>query len=314
MEKSKKLISIVTPCYNEEENVGEIYEATKQIMSSLKNYSYEHIFIDNASKDRTVQILRKIASADKNAKVIVNSRDFGQVRSPFYGMLQAKGDAIILMAADFQEPPYLIPELVKRWEQGYKIVKAIKTDSEESRRMFWLRKMFYDLISKLSEVELTKNYTGFGLYDKQIINVMRQIDDPYPYLRGLVSEIGFEYATVKYIQPKRKKGVTKNNFYLIYDIAINGITHHSKVPLRLATLLGFVMSALSLLLSITYLVLKLVFWYSFPMGTAPILIGIFFFSSIQLFFIGVLGEYIGQIYTQVRKRPLVIEKERINFD
>jgi glycosyltransferase involved in cell wall biosynthesis len=314
MEKSKKLISIVTPCYNEEENVGEIYEATKQIMTSLKTYSYEHIFIDNASKDRTVQILRKIASADKNAKIIVNSRDFGQVRSPFYGMLQAKGDAVILMAADFQEPPYLIPELVKRWEQGYKIVKAIKTESEESRRMFWVRKMFYNLISKLSEVELTKNYTGFGLYDKQVMEVMKQIDDPYPYLRGLVSEIGFEYATVKYTQPKRKKGVTKNNFYLLYDIAINGITHHSKVPLRLATALGFVMSALSLLLSVTYLVLKLVFWYSFPMGTAPILIGIFFFSSIQLFFIGVLGEYIGQIYTQVRKRPLVIEKERINFD
>jgi glycosyltransferase involved in cell wall biosynthesis len=314
MDKTRKLISIVTPSYNEESNVVPLYKEIKKIMESMPDYDYEHIFIDNASTDTTAAKLKEIARKDKKCKVIFNSRNFGHIRSPFYGMLQAKGDAVIYIACDFQDPPQLIREFVKKWERGYLVVKAVKQSSDETKSMFFLRKLFYSLINRLSEVELTKNYTGFGLYDKRIMDILRKIDDPYPYFRGMISEIGFEQATVKFIQPTRKRGITKNNFYTLYDMGLLGITSHTKVPLRLATIIGFAMSGLSLIVSLTYLILKLIFWESFPMGIAPLLIGIFFFSSIQLFFIGILGEYIGLIHTQVKKRPLVIEKERINFD
>lgn len=308
-----KFISIVTACYNEEENVENVYNQVKAVFVGLEGYTYEHIFIDNASKDKTVAILKEIAKADPNVKIIVNTRNFGHIRSPFYGLLQASGDAVISLVADLQDPPAMIVDLLKKWEEGYKVVLGIKTQSEESPLMFAIRKIYYQLITKLAEVELIKNSTGFGLYDKRVIEVFREIDDPYPYFRGLISELGFETAKLEYRQPARKRGITKNNFYTLYDMAMLGITNHSKIPLRLAAMLGFAMAAVSLLIAILYFVAKLIFWNSFSLGIAPIVIGLFLFSSVQLFFIGIIGEYISSIYTQVLKRPLVIEKERINF-
>ncbi|WP_261302637.1 glycosyltransferase [Paenibacillus andongensis] len=308
-----KLLSIVTPCYNEEANVEELYRQVKEICSCLMGYTYEHIFIDNASKDETVSILKTLASQDPNVKVIVNSRNFGHIRSPYHALLQARGDAVILMVADLQDPPTMIRDFVQKWEEGYKVVLGVKNESEESRLMFAIRKLYYNFINKVSEIELTKNNTGFGLYDQQVIKVLRQIDDPYPYFRGLISDIGFESYKISYIQPSRKRGITKNNFYTLYDIAMLGITNHSKIPLRLAAMLGFAMSAVSFTVAIVYLLAKLMFWNYFVVGIAPLVIGLFFFSSVQLFFIGIIGEYIGSIHTQVMKRPLVIEKERVNF-
>ncbi|HEY6008351.1 MAG TPA: glycosyltransferase family 2 protein [Geobacteraceae bacterium] len=307
------LISVVTPCYNEEENVAQLYRVIRDIFTSLPGYEYEHIYIDNASRDRTVEILRKIARDDARVKVIVNSRNFGHVRSPVHGLLQTRGDAAILMASDFQDPPELIRDFVAKWEEGYKIVLGVKTQTKETLAMFLIRKLYYEFIGRLSEIELTKNNTGFGLYDRQILDIVRQIDDPYPYFRGLISDIGFESAKVEFVKPARLRGITKNNFYTLYDLAMLGITNHSKVPLRLATMLGFFMSALSLLIAVGYLAAKLLFWSTFSLGLAPLIIGLFLFSSVQLFFIGIIGEYIGSIHTQVLKRPLVIEKERINF-
>ncbi|AIQ55084.1 glycosyltransferase family 2 protein [Paenibacillus sp. FSL R7-0331] len=306
-------ISIVTPCYNEEENVEELYNQVKEVIGGLEGYDYEHIFIDNASKDRTVSILKEISAKDKNVKVIVNSRNFGHIRSPYHGLLQATGDAVILLVADLQDPPGMIRDFVAKWEEGYKIVLGVKSQSHESPVMFAIRRMYYRFINRVSEIELTKNNTGFGLYDQQIIQILREIDDPYPYFRGLISDVGFESYKIEYTQPVRKRGITKNNFYTLYDMAMLGITNHSKIPLRLAAMLGFGMSALSLLVAIVYLLAKLIFWNYFSLGTAPLIIGLFLFSSVQLFFIGILGEYIGSIHTQVLKRPLVVEKERINF-
>jgi len=307
------LISIVTPCYNEEGNVRELYLQVRAVFERLPKYKYEHIFIDNASTDATVAILKDIAREDKNVKIIINSRNFGHIRSPFHGILQANGDAVILLVADLQDPPAMIEDFIKKWEEGFKVVLGVKTQSHESSMMFFIRKLYYDLVGKLSEVKLTKNNTGFGLYDRRVVEVLREVNDPYPYFRGLISEIGFESAKIEYTQPVRKRGITKNNFYTLYDIAMLGITSHSKVPLRIATMLGFVMSALFLLLAVGYFIAKLLFWNSFNMGIAPILIGIFFCSSLQLFFIGIIGEYIGSIHTQVMRRPVVVEKERINF-
>ena len=307
------LLSIVTPCFNEEDNVEELYRQVKSVVESLPGYTYEHIFIDNASKDRTVPILKGLAGKDRNVKIIVNSRNFGHIRSPYHGLLQTSGDAVVLMVADLQDPPELLRNFVKKWEEGYKIVLGVKTKSRETAAMFLVRKAFYHFISNLSDIELTKNNTGFGLYDKRIIEILREINDPYPYFRGLISDIGFESAKVEYTQPARTRGITKNNFYTLYDMAMLGITNHSKVPLRIAAMLGFMMSIISLLIAVGYFVAKLVFWNYFSLGIAPLVIGVFFFSSVQLFFIGIIGEYIGSIHTQVLKRPLVIEKERVNF-
>lgn len=310
----KKLISIVTPCYNEEENVEPLSIAVRDIFRSLPQYDYEHIFIDNCSKDNTASILRKMAGDDRRIKVILNARNFGHIRSPHHALLQTSGDAVISLVADFQDPPGMIPEYLKKWEEGYKIVLGVKSESEESPLMFLIRKAYYYLINNLSEIQLTKNNTGFGLYDRKVIDVIRTIDDPYPYFRGMVSDIGFESFKIFYKQPSRRRGITKNNFYTLYDIAMLGITTHSKIPLRLATMLGFLLALLSFLVAAIYFIYKLVFWDQFAVGTAPVVIGLFFFSSVQLFFIGILGEYIGSIHTQVLKRPLVVEKERINFD
>lgn len=308
-----KFISIVTPCYNEEDNVEAVYNQVKQIFQELEGYTYEHIFIDNASKDKTLELLKGIAKVDKNVKIIVNARNFGHIRSPYHALLQSSGNAVIILAADLQDPPYMIKDFISKWQEGYKVVLGIKTQSEESSLMFAIRKLYYNFISKVSEIELTKNNTGFGLYDRQIVEILREINDPYPYFRGLISDIGFESCKIEYLQPSRKRGITKNNFYTLYDIAMLGITNHSKVPLRLAAMLGFAMSAISFLIALLYLIAKLLFWNYFSLGTAPLVVGLFFFSSVQLFFIGIIGEYIGSIHTQVLKRPLVIEKERVNF-
>ena len=310
----KKLISVVMGCYNEAENVEQVYREIRQVFEGLPQYEYEHIFIDNASDDNTVAILKNLAQQDPHVKIIVNNRNFGHIRSGYYAMFQASGAAIIAMASDLQEPPSLIPAFLEKWEAGYKMVRGVKTQSEESALMFAIRKMYYNLINRLSEVKLTKNSTGFGLYDRCVIEELRKINDPYPYFRGLVSDIGFSSYEIEFVQPSRKRGITKNNFYTLYDMAMLGITNHSKVPLRLATMLGFAMSFASFLIAMGYLVAKLLFWDSFVLGTAPLIIGLFFLGSVQLFFIGIIGEYIGAIHTQVQKRPLVVEKERINFD
>jgi len=307
------LISIVSPCYNEEANVAEVYRLVKEVFAGLPDYKYDHIFIDNASKDRTVPTLREIARKDKNVKIIINTRNFGPVRSPFYGFLQSRGDATIPFSSDLQDPPWLINEFIKKWEEGYKVVLGVKKSSEESTAMFAVRKVYYKLINSIAEIELVKNATGVGLYDKTVIDILKTIADPYPYFRGLISDLGFESAKVYYDQPSRKRGFSKHNFYSLYDIAMLGITNHSKIPLRLATIFGFGISIVSLIVALAYLIAKLVLWNRFTLGTAPIVIGLFFFSSVQLFFIGIIGEYIGSIHTQVLKRPLVIEKERINF-
>ncbi|HZK71107.1 MAG TPA: glycosyltransferase family 2 protein [Clostridia bacterium] len=309
-----KKISIVTPCYNEEDNVYNLYFTVKNIFKSLPQYEYEHIFIDNASEDKTVVILKDISLHDENVKIIVNSRNFGHIRSPYHGLLQATGDAIISMAADFQEPPALIPKFIEKWESGFKLVIAIKIKSKENKLLFLIRKMYYSLIRKISDVQLIDNFTGFGLYDKKIIEVLAGLNENYPYFRGLISEIGFERATIEFVQPRRERGITKNNFYTLYDMAMLGITSFSKVPLRLATMTGFTIAGLSLLVALIYFIMKLTLWQTFSLGLAPIVIGLFFFSSVQLIFIGIIGEYLGTIYTKVTNRPLVIEKERINFD
>ena len=308
----KKLISIITPCYNEEDNIEELCSRIASVMAELP-YEYEHICIDNHSTDSTIKKIKQIAKNDKRLKLIVNARNFGHIRSPYYGLLQSSGDATILIASDLQDPPEMIPEFIKKWELGFKTVLAIKPESNESLIMFKIRKAYYRLISKISEVQLVQNATGAGLFDKAVINILKDIQDPYPYFRGLLCEIGFPIATVPFKQPRRLRGVTKNNFYTLYDIAMLGITNHSKIPLRLMAMGGFALSFLSLIVALIFLIAKLLYWDSFQLGTAPIIIGIFFFGAIQAFFIGILGEYIGSIHTQVRKMPLVTELERVNF-
>lgn len=309
----KKLISIVTPCYNEEDNIDELCQRIQDVMQA-QPYDYEHICIDNCSTDQTVRKIKEKAATDKRIKLIVNARNFGHIRSPFHAILQSNGDACVLIASDLQDPPEMISEFIHKWEQGYKTVLAVKPESEESSIMFGLRKIYYRLITRISEVPLIQNATGAGLFDKVVIDILRKINDPYPYFRGLLCEIGFPVAVVPFKQPRRQRGITKNNFYTLYDIAMLGITNHSKVPLRLMAMGGFALSILSLLVALCFFVAKLLFWNSFQLGTAPILIGIFFFGAVQTFFIGMLGEYIGSIHTQVRNMPLVIELERVNFD
>jgi glycosyltransferase involved in cell wall biosynthesis len=310
----KPLISIVTPCFNEEENVDRLYEEVKSVFADLPSYSYEHIFIDNASTDATVKKVKVIAERDSNVKLIVNTRNFGHIRSPIHALFQSHGDAAIVMAADFQDPPEMIPQFIAKWEEGYRVVVGTKPESKESTLMFWIRGLYYKVVGRISDVKLIPQYTGFGLYDRRVVDILKKLDDPYPYFRGLIADIGFDYASIPYVQPRRERGITKNNFYTLYDIAMLGITSYSKVPIRLAAMGGFALSILSLLISLGYLVAKLIFWSSFSFGLAPVLIGLFFFASVQLFFIGLLGEYVAAIHTQVLKRPLVVEKERVNFD
>lgn len=312
MSTKNKLISIVTPCYNEEDNIEELYQRVAAVMAT-QPYDYEHICIDNCSSDGTVRKIKEIAEHDRRLKLIVNARNFGHIRSPYYGVLQSRGDACVLIASDLQDPPEMVAEFIKKWEQGYKIVLAVKPESEESAIMFGLRKAYYRLIARISEVPLVQNATGAGLFDRAVVDILRSIQDPYPYFRGLLCEIGFPIATIPFKQPRRQRGITKNNFYTLYDIAMLGITNHSKIPLRLMAMSGFLLALLSLIVTLFFFVAKLIYWDSFQLGMAPILIGIFFFGAIQAFFIGVLGEYIGSIHTQVRNMPLVVEMERVNF-
>jgi glycosyltransferase involved in cell wall biosynthesis len=282
--------------------------------AAIPNQRYCLLFIDNASTDGTVEQIKAIAAKDRAVLLIVNVRNFGAMRSGLYAFLQAPGDAVISMVADLQDPPELIPEFVQRWRQGFKVVVAIKPKSREPGLMSLIRRLYYKLIGHISDVPLIENYTGFGLYDREVVEAVRGTGDRYPYFRGLIADLGYAKSEIPYVQPRRQRGISKNNFFSLYELAMLGITSHSRVPLRLATMAGFALSAASLLVAFGYLIAKLLFWYRFPANMAPILIAQFFFASVQLFFIGVLGEYIGVILTQVTKRPLVIEKERVNFE
>ena len=306
------LISIVTPCYNEEENLEELYQRIRDVMANL-DYEYEHIVIDNASTDQSVDILKRLAKGDKHLKIVVNTRNFGHIRSPYHALLQATGDAIIILASDLQDPPERIPEFIKKWEEGYKVAIGVKTHSEESWFFYALRTLYYRTLRSLSDVPLIENFTGFGLYDRQVMSIVRDLNDPYPYFRGLIAELGFERAKIEFTQPRRKRGISKNNFYTLYDLAMLGLVGYTKIPLRLAAMSGFIAALLSFFTGLAYLIYKLIFWAQFSVGLAPVVIGLFFLGSVQLIFLGIVGEYIGAIYTQVIRRPLVIEKERINF-
>ena len=310
-----KKISIVVPCFNEEENVVPMADAIREeFKKNLSSYEYEIIFIDNDSKDNTRELIRELCKSDKGIKGIFNAKNFGQFNSPYYRMLQSTGDATVLMAADFQDPVEMIPKYVAAWEEGYKIAIGIKKSSQENKIMYHLRSLYYKTIKKLSEVEQIEHFTGFGLYDKAFINVMRNLDDPVPFLRGIVAELGFRRKEIPYEQPQRRAGITSNNLYRLYDAAMLSITAYTKVGLRLATFAGGILSGISMLIAVIYLILKLVYWDRFPAGMAPILIGMLFLGSIQIFFIGLIGEYILTINQRVMKRPLVVEEERINFD
>jgi glycosyltransferase involved in cell wall biosynthesis len=312
----KKLISIVTPAFNEEGNVEELISRVRMVFESqLPEYDYEHIVIDNASSDQTAAIVKRLCASDKRIKLIVNSRNFGHIRSPVHAMKQARGDAVFSLVSDLQDPPELIAEFVRIWEKGeHQMVLGIKKTSAESPVFFFVRKMYYALVTKLSEVQLVKNFTGFGLYDRRVIDAIRSIDDAYPYWRGLICEVGFSKYLYPYDQPVRSRGITKNNFYTLYDIGMLGITTHSKLPLRICTIFGFMASLLSLLIAVVYLIVKILHWDEMSLGVAPLVIGMFFFGSIQLMVIGFLGEYVGNIHTQTLKRPLVVELERVNFE
>src|SRR6202167_2705406 len=314
MMANSKSITVVTPCYNEEGNVRELYERVRAAIIAAGGYRYEHIFIDNASRDRTVDYLKAIAAKDKNVKIIRNTRNFGHIRSPMYAFFQASGDAVISIVADLQDPPEMIVDLIRKWEEGYAVVIGIKATSDEHWSISWIRRRYYNLVDRLSGIETIQNFTGFGLYDRKVIDIVKQFDDPYPYFRGMISEIGLPHFEIPYHQPRRKRGITKNNFYSLYDMAMLGITNLSKVPLRLVTFSGFAGALASVLVSLAYLIYKLVFWNHFSVGIAPLVIGVFFFMSVQMLFMGIVGEYIGTIYTLVQNRPLVVEQERINFE
>lgn len=306
-------ISVISGCYNESENIEEF---CSRVCISLKQAgveNYELILIDNNSTDDTQGKIRSLAAANPRIKAIFNARNFGHIRSPYHALMQAGGDAVICMASDLQDPPEMIARLIQEWKNGFKAVVCVKESSEESSLFFFIRRLYYGLVHRLSDTKIIQNFTGFGLYDRVIVDYCRKVADPYPYFRGQISEIGLPIKELPYKQPLRKRGITKNNFFTLYDLAMLGITSHSKVPLRLAAMLGFATAFLSLLVALGYLIYKLCFWRNFPVGTAPLVIGLFFFASVQLFFIGILGEYIGAIHTQVLKRPLVVEKERINF-
>lgn len=308
-----KHISIMTPCYNEEGNIMNIYQAVKEQFDKLPQYTYEHIFIDNYSTDRSREILRDLAGKDKNVKVIFNARNFGPNRSGTYGMLQGTGDALICIVCDLQDPPEMIPKFLEKWEEGYKVVLGQKTKSKENPVMYQIRKLYYKIMSFLSETEHLTNVTGYGLFDREVLDMIKWMDDPDPYIRGLVPQLGYKWCLVEYTQQARREGKSSYNFSRYFDFAITGVVHVSRKPLRVATLLGFIMSAISFCLALVYLIMKLIHWDSFIMGTAPILIGMFLLGSIQLAFIGVIGEYIGAILTKVTKRPMIVEEERINF-
>ncbi len=308
-----KKISVISGCYNEEGNLQEFYDRIIAVFRQFPGYSYEIIIADNCSTDRSREILRAIAAKDPQFKVILNANNFGHIRSPYNAMLQATGDAVVALCSDLQEPPEMIADFVRQWEAGYQVVCGVKPRSRENPLMFLVRRFYYQLLASCSETAQIQNFTGFGLYDRKVIDAIKQFNEPYPYFRGLVSEIGFKRVEVPFVQDVRKHGKTKNNLFTLYDMAMLGFVNHTKLPLRLAAFAGFLLAFLSLLVAIGYFIYKLLYWKTFNLGLAPIVIGLFFFSSVQLIFIGVIGEYIGAIWTQVKNKPLVIEDERINF-
>jgi glycosyltransferase involved in cell wall biosynthesis len=311
----RKKISILTPCYNEEAGIAECYERVREVFQAqLPQYDYEHLFIDNCSRDRTVAILKEIAARDKRVKIIVNSRNFGLSRSPHYGMLQTTGDAVVGILADLQTPPELIPAFAAKWEAGYKMVIAVRKEMREGRLLQLARRIFYEIISRVSNIEQIKNFAGFGLYDRSVVEIIRQLNEPDPYFRGLVSEIGFDKTLVEYNQSPRKHGKSRHSFFDLFELAMLAMTTYSKAPLRMMTFTGVGIAALSLIAGFGYLVAKIIFWNTFSAGIAPILIATLFFASVQLIALGLIGEYIGLLLQYARRFPLVIEKERINFD
>jgi dolichol-phosphate mannosyltransferase len=311
--ETKRMLSVIAPCYNEEANVAELYRRLGDVFARYPEYEFECVFIDNASTDNTVGVLKAIAASDKRVKIIVNTRNFGHIRSPYWGVMQTSGDATIYLASDLQDPPELISQFIEAWQEGYKVVLATKPVSKTNPLMHRLRKTYYRVLDGISDVSIVKDTTGFGLYDKVVLDKVREINDPYPYFRGLICELGYEVKTISFNQPRRLRGISKNNFYSLYDTAMLGVVSHSLVPIRLASFVGFSLGALSVLAAFIFLALKLLYWDSFPMGIAPIVIGMFLMFGILLFFIGILGEYIGSIHTSVQRRPIVVERERVNF-
>ena len=314
MTDSKKKVSIMVPCYNEEENVVPISEALVAQMEALPRYDYEILFIDNCSTDNTRPLLRQICARNKRIKAIFNVKNFGQFNSPYYGMLQSTGDCVISICADFQDPVEMIPTFLKYWEEGYQIVHGVKTSSQESGIMYRLRSIYYKLIKKYSSVEQIEHFTGFGLYDRSFIDVLRNLKDPTPFIRGIVAELGGKRKELPYEQPRRRAGKTHNNWYTLYDAAMLSFTSYTKIGLRMATFIGAGVAIVSLLIAFVYLILKLCNWNNFVAGTAPIVVGMFFLGAVQLIFLGIIGEYILSINQRVMNRPLVVEQERINFD
>lgn len=311
----RKKISVMIPCYNEEENARPIYEAVKnELETSLPQYDYEILFIDNKSTDKTREIIRKICKENKKVRAIFNCRNFGQFNSPYYGIINTSGDCTITICADFQDPVEMIPKFVEQWEKGYKIVIAKKTQSKENKIMYFLRGCYYKMIRKMSSVEMIEQFTGFGLYDKSFVDTLRKLDDPTPFIRGIVAELGPERCEIEYEQPKRRAGKTSNNFFSLYDAAMLSFTSYTKIGMRLATFLGFVIAALSGLVAVGFLIAKLVSWNSFSAGYAPTVIAVFFMGGIQLAFMGFMSEYIMAMNTRIMNRPLVVEEKRLNFD
>jgi glycosyltransferase involved in cell wall biosynthesis len=310
---NKKIITIVSPTYNEEANVLLFHSRVNEVIKNISNYQFEFLFIDNASTDETANILKNLAKQDKKIKVILNTRNFGHIRSPYWGIIQSQGDATIYLASDLQDPPELIPKFIDAWESGFKVVLGVKPESKLNFINHHLRKMYYRFLNKISDVIIIKNSTGFGLYDKEVLSEVRKINDPYPFLRGIIAELGYEVKQIPFLQERRSRGYTKNNFYTLYDIGMLGIVNHSITPIRIASLLGFLVGGISLIFAFIFMILKIMYWNSFPLGISPIIIGMFFMFGLILIFIGFLGEYIGSIHNYLQKRPVVVEKERINF-
>lgn len=310
----KKLISIVTPTFNEIENIEELVSRINIVIDTNPQYDFEIIVIDNCSTDGTQEKLRHLAKKDSKLRVIFNVRNFGHIRSPYYGILQSTGAATVYLASDLQDPPEVIGEFLRGWEEGYKLVMAVKPESRGNPITHFLRKVYYRILDRISDVSMVRDATGFGLYDKVVLDRLRTIQDPYPYLRGLICELGYKVKTVTFIQPRRLGGITKNNFYTLFDIAMLGMVSHSKIPLRMATILGFFLGFISILIALIFFILKIIFWDLFPFGSAPVVIGLFFLFGVLLFFIGILGEYIASIHAYVQNRPIVVEEERVNFE
>jgi len=314
MQPSKPLISVVCPTFNEEKNVAELCERVRNVMERFPQYDYEHVFIDNASTDETVEILRKLADEDRRVKVIVNTRNFGHVRSYYHALLQVRGDAVVSMVSDLQDPPEMIADFIAEWEKGFKVVIGIRKNNPGSPFLVPFRQVYYFLMRWASETVQIRNFTGFGLFDGEVMRILRTLREPYPYLRGIIPELGFPMARIPFEQPARKGGKSSLTFYTLYDYAMTGFVNYSRLPLRLAVFSGFGIGFVSFCIALFYFVMKLVFWDTFNLGLAPIVIGMFFLGAVQLVFLGILGEYVGAILVQVKDRPHVIERERINFD